>query len=343
MLNAVIRKARLATLGCALLSCASRGPATTVGAAPTDAGTIDPSDIDQTVTLSVQPFTVPAGAEVYMCQVFANPFSSEADLVWMQGVMSKGSHHFFLFSIDPLSTLVGGYSTSLSPCPKAGFEFHPFPFLSQQPVWTVQYPPAPDGSLMGYPLQPSNFLMINVHYLNPGSAPIQATASIALKSAKPGVVKTHVGSLFLSQGNLSIPPSATRSNPTISTSVWNGNPLAASPDGSYSIFASWSHMHKWGLELWASSNDQTFYSETNWSEPGLFWHLPGYSNPTTAMGNATPVAMTAAQAISWSCKDYNDTGAPLAFGESALTNVMCIYVASYYPANPDSPDVLISN
>jgi hypothetical protein len=312
-------------------------------AGPPDAGTIPDSDIGQTVTLAVQPFMVAPGAEVYMCQLFANPFTSEADLVWMQGTQGVGSHHFFLFSMDPFTTLSANYSTTLAPCPNAGLEFHPFPYLSQQPEWTVQYPPAPDGSPMGYPLQATNHLMMNVHYLNTGSSPIMATASIIIKAAKPGIVKTHVGTLFLSQQNMSIPPTATVSNPVNSASSWGGNPNAASSDGSYSIFNSWSHMHKWGLDLSASTNNQTYYSETNWNEPALFWHMAGYRNPSTATGNSTPVKMTTNQSISWSCKYFNDTGKTLTFGESAQTNVMCIYVANYYPANATNPDVLISN
>jgi hypothetical protein len=312
--------------------------ATSSGTGPQDAAISD-AQVEQTVTLTAQPFTVAAGAEVFKCQLFANPFGANADLIWMQGDMSPGSHHFFLFNIDPTSAVV--YSKTLSDCPGAGLEFHPFPFLSQQPHWTVQFPTASDGSPMGYPLAAANYLMINVHYLNTTSAPIQATVSIQIKAAKPGVVKTHVGSVFLNQTTMSVPTTATMANPTDTTGIWGGNPLAASSDGSYTIFSSWSHMHQWGLEFLASTNNQTFYTESNWDSPGLFWHMPGLGqNPTTATGSTTPIHMTASQGITWTCKYYNDTGSPLGFGDSARSSVMCIYIGQYYPASPTTPDVI---
>jgi hypothetical protein len=312
--------------------------ATSSGTGPRDAAISD-AQVEQTVTLTATPFTVAAGAEVFKCQLFANPFGTDADLIWMHGDMSAGSHHFFLFNIDPTSAVV--YSKTLSDCPGAGLEFHPFPFLSQQPHWTVQFPTASDGSPMGYPLVAANSLMINVHYLNTTSAPIQANVSIQIKAAKPGVVKTHVGSLFLNQTTMSVPATATMANPTDTTGIWGGNPLAASSDGSYTVFSSWSHMHQWGLEFLASTNNQTFYTETNWDSPGLFWHMSGFGqNPATATGSTTPIHMTASQGITWTCKYYNDTGAALGFGDSARSAVMCIYIGQYYPASATAPDVI---
>jgi hypothetical protein len=180
-----------------------------------------------------------------------------------------------------------------------------------------------------------------VHYLNATSAPIQASVSIQIKAAKPGVVKTHVGSLFLNQTTMSVPANATMASPTDTTGIWGGNPLAASSDGSYTIFSSWSHMHRWALEFLASANNQNFYTESNWDSPGLFWHMPGFGqNPATATGSTTPIHMTASQGITWTCKYYNDTGAPLGFGDSARSSVMCIYIGQYYPASATTPDVI---
>ena len=79
-------------------------------------------------------------------------------------------------------------------CAGKGLEFHPFPFLSQQPDWTVSYPTDSAGMPMGYPLVGANYVMINVHYLNTTSETITANVSITITPAKAGVVKTHVGS-----------------------------------------------------------------------------------------------------------------------------------------------------
>ncbi len=316
------------------------------GGTPFDSG-VSTGDVGQTVTLNATPFQVAAGAEVYKCEVFANPFGGAADLVALHGTMSAGSHHFFLFSINSANAAVEpvempGALNTLGSCSGNGIEFHPYPFLSQQPDWTVTFPKASDGSPMGYPLAASNLLMVNVHYLNATAAAITANVKITIEAAKPGVVKTHVGTLFLNQNPINIPVTP-MSAPVLTTKSWGGNPGAASTDGSYYIFTSWSHMHRWGLDINASTNGQVFYDETNWDSPALFYHgnVPaGATNPPTASGASSPVHMAANQGISWTCKYYNDTTGTLTFGDSAKSNVMCIYMGQYYPADPTNPDVI---
>jgi hypothetical protein len=57
-----------------------------------------------------------------------------------------------------------------------------------------------------------------------------------------------------------------------------------------------------------------------------------------------PVQMTNTSPITWSCSYYNDTEMTLGFGDSALNNTWCVYLAQYYPANTTTPDILgISN
>lgn len=303
---------------------------------------LEPDEIGQTVTLTASSFQVAPNAEVYKCEVFANPFGGAADLLRLHGVMSAGSHHFFLFNLSALEAAVEPAVGTLGDCTGQGIEFHPFPFLSQQPDWTVQFPRASDGSPMGYPLIAGNYLMINVHYLNTSSAAITAKVSITIDAAKPDVVKTHVGTLFLDQSSLSVPVTPMTS-PVSESKSWGGNPGAVSADGSYDIFTSWSHMHQWGVDFTASTNGQVFYDEKNWDEPGLFWHSPGITNPATATGTLSPIHMTSSQSISWSCSYYNDTGATLTFGDSAISNVMCIYLGQYYPASPTAPDVIYNH
>src|SRR5580704_8430454 len=117
------------------------------------------SDLGPPITLTMDSFTVAPNTENNKCQQFGNPFGKDVDLVKMVGSMSAGSHHFFLFNMTPST---GRNTTAaLEPCPDKGLEFHPFPYLSQQPEYTVQY-----GAGMGYPLVGQNGLMMNAHYLN---------------------------------------------------------------------------------------------------------------------------------------------------------------------------------
>ena len=302
----------------------------------TDAPAPADADIGQTVTLTADPFTVAPGDEVYKCQTFPNPFGTDVDLIYMDGLMSQGSHHFFLFNLDPVTVqgriaaaALSGTNdeappTPLHPCLGNGIEFHPFPYLSQQPHWIVSYPRRD----MGYPLSGQNALMINVHYLNSGSNPIAAAVKISLTSAAPGVVTTHIGTIFLNNSTFSVPP-APASSPQSYAKTWT--PSSGALPSTYDIFTSWSHMHRTAVDFQASVNGKVFYEEKSWDSPPLFLQNP-------------PLSMNDSDSITWSCSYYNDTGTTLSFGDSAVNNVMCIYMGQYYPvvdpANPDLIEVL---
>jgi len=269
----------------------------------------------QVVTFTMDSFVVAPGAEVYKCQQLGNPFGKNVDFVYYEGHMSQGSHHFFLFNMDPSTNRT--QKAPLADCPSKGLEFHPFPYLAQQPNWNVGYPEPG----MAYPFVSSNGLMINVHYLNSGSSPITAQVSIKITLAAPGTVTTHVGNIMLNNTFFSVPANVPMSSPVAETKSTAPLPNA------YSIFTSWSHMHRTSVKFTASANGSVFYTETNWDTPQLFKHTPY-------------MQMKGGTSISWSCDYYNTTSQALAFGDSAINNVMCIYLGQYFPADPNNPDIV---
>jgi hypothetical protein len=299
---------------------------------------IPASDLGAPVTLTAATFQVAPGAEVYKCQVFANPFGGvTTDILRMHGVMSAGSHHFFLFNVSSLEAAVEPPQGTIGDCAGKGLEFHPFPFLSQQPDWSVDYPAAANGSPMGYPLVGQNLLMINVHFLNTSSAPISASVQITITPAKAGVVSTHVGTIFLNDSKASVPANTPMASPTHTNQTWPGD---GSLPANYSIFTSWQHMHRTALKFTATTNGNTFYTDTNWDSPNLFVHAPNMTEPPTATGMPSAIPMTNTQSITWDCTYYNDTASTLSFGDSAVSNVMCIYLGQYYPASATAPDIV---
>ena len=50
-----------------------------------------------------------------------------------------------------------------------------------------------------------------------------------------------------------------------------------------------------------------------------------------------PLKMKAGQANTWQCLYTNPTSMDMPFGDYAQTNVMCIYIGQYYPADTTSP------
>jgi hypothetical protein len=198
-------------------------------------------------------------------------------------------------------------------CAFGGLEIHPFPYLSQSPHLVQSYP---DG--MGSFVSASTGFMMQTHFLNPGASPIQASARITMSVAKPGTITAHVGTIFMNQTFMAIPPTP-KTNPIASSKS------CALPQD-VNLLSSWSHMHQWALGFQASANGQPFYHTSQWSEPPVFAH-----NPPLHFGSGT--------SVTWNCDYYNDTGTTLTFGESANKNVMCIYVGQYYPADPNNASI----
>jgi hypothetical protein len=302
------------------------GPGVVLG----DASVSD-SELGTPVTLTMDSFTVAANSEVYMCQQFGNPFGKDVDLVKMVGSMSMGSHHFFLFNMTPST---GRNTTAaLEPCPDKGLEFHPFPYLSQQPEYTVQYGPG-----MGYPLVGQNGLMMNVHYLNVSATAVTPKVTIAIYPAKAGTVTTHVGTIFLNSQSIYVPAETPQTNEVAATK--SNVPIG---DEGYTIFTNWSHMHQYATDFQASTGGALFYEEKQWSEPPLITAGTGMNQSPLL-----PKTMAAGASITWTCMYYNPTTQPMTFGDSAMTDDMCIYLGQYYPAdgtptsNANYPDVIVS-
>jgi len=310
----------------------------TVKAYP-DAAPIPTTELGTPVELKLDAFDVPPGGEVYKCQQFGNPFNGKAaDIVQLDGYMSPGSHHFFLFNMDSVSGR--NKAAPFGDCPGKGIEFHPFPYLSQTPGHFVVTYPSPE---MGYPIATDHGLMINVHYLNTSSKPLPVQASIKIWPANPGFVKTHVGTIFENQTKLTVAWGEDH--------VWHSTtnaPGGLSPlSKPYTIFSHWSHMHKWATDFQMSIGGTMVYEEPDWGEPRLITAVndPLHKLPIQVPGN-TP--------LTWKCQYTNNgsmypktTGAAvdgsLTFGDSAQFNVMCIYMAQYYPAQdglPGYPDVV---
>jgi hypothetical protein len=276
------------------------------------------AELDQPLTLTMSPFSVPPNSEVFKCQQFGNPWGQDIDIVKMDGYMSPGSHHFFLFNMDP--TTLRTQAAPIGDCPGKGIEFHPFPYLSQTPGhYIVTYPEAN----MGYPIVPTNGLMMNAHYLNIGSQPTTPTVSITIYPAKPGVVTTRVGSIFLNNTLFSVPANTT-------TPTWYPKTQTPITSEDYTIFTNWSHMHQYSSDFQTLTNGTKFYDEMNWSEPKL---ITSDVDPMHLL----PLKMKAGQAITWQCLYTNPTSMDMPFGDYARTNVMCIYIGQYYPADTTSP------
>ena len=261
----------------------------------------------KTVTLTMGPFTVPAGTEVFKCQNFANPFGGQdTDIDEYDEQMTEGSHHMFLFFA------AGATDSAVADCSAGGLTFGPYPFGAQTPTATLTYP---DG--VGSRIPGTMGFMMNAHFLNATAKDFQATLTVTMHVAEPGSVKQYAGVVFMNNISLVIPPTNTPYQATSSCIL---------PQDMY-VLESTAHMHQRADSFVATTGGQTLYTTQSWSNA-----VPEKYTP--------PMQLKAGTDIDWTCTYTNDTGAPLTFGESAERNVMCIYMMQFYPlADPSNPTI----
>ena len=270
------------------------------------AADVDPN-ATYSVTLTTDTFTVPPNSEVYKCQDFANPFQGQAvDINRYDLEMSLGSHHMLLF-YSP-----GATDGPLIDCPQGGLQQGPYTFGAQSPKATQTYP---DG--VGAAIPAAMGFTVNAHYVNTGSTALQGLVKVTMFVARPGITTQHAGVLSFILTSISIPPTnqpypvtGTCSIPTDVNVLWTG-----------------AHMHQRATQFIATSGSTTLYQTDQWSEP-----------PSLAF--SPPLALAANSNVTWTCTYVNDTGNTLTFGESALTNAMCNFSATFFPVqDPSNPVV----
>jgi hypothetical protein len=293
-----------------LISCSGNDGGTTAG---NDSGVLINAETDysQTKTITMDPFPVPAGTEVFYCQIFANPWRKQVDIKTYDLSMDEGSHHMFAFYQSNAS------DGPVAPCPAGGLTFGAFTFTSQQPKLTETFP-----DTVGATIPTTSGFNMMAHYLNTTSEPLTAHVSLTMYIAKTGVVTNHAGVIYENNVTMTVPPTG---EPYVSTD-------SALLDQDVNIMAAVSHMHKFATSFVATTttpegSTQPLYQTTSWDQPKTAFFT-------------TPLHLPKGTSINWSCTDVNTTGETLTFGEYAQTNVMCISVSIFYPVTNINNPVL---
>jgi hypothetical protein len=248
-------------------------------------------------------FSVPAHGEVFYCQTFPNPWGAQVDIKTYSLDMSTGSHHMFAFYQANVTS-----KGALAQC--SGLTYGAFTFTSQSPDLTQTYPVT-----VGATVPATTGFNMMVHYLNTGSTPISTHVALTMYVAKPNVVTQHAGVIFLNDAGISVKPGVS----TTSTSYVL--PQAVT------ILTSDSHMHQQATNFVATAGSTTLYTTNDWNEPVAKTYNP-------------PLQLPAGTNITWSCTYNNMSQTTLTFGESAMTNVMCISVSIFYPVTDVNNPVL---
>jgi hypothetical protein len=255
----------------------------------------------QTFTLSTTPFDVPPGGEMYMAQNFKNPVGKDVALVQSHTVMTKGSHHMFVFHSVLFNADSNGTGIT------DGTEFHPYLTLAQSPDSVDTYP-----SGVGQVLPSTEGLRIDMHYINTGTDPLSAKVDVTFTYIDPTTLQHPASMIFLDNTGLRINPNAM------------GQKVGADYTLPYPItlLSAVSHMHSRGVHFTANAGSNMIYDGIAWEDP-----KPQVFSPPMPISGG----------IHWECTYDNTSSNTITFGEHAQTNEMCILTALFYATASTSP------
>jgi hypothetical protein len=254
------------------------------------------------LAFTMDPFVVPAGGEAFTCK-YVPPSGVEAWVGRMHATMSAGSHHLVVFRVD---TTAGAPAPGQHPCnqldPPDGFDGLLYVAQSQESSYTL-----PDG--LGMYLAPTTGLYFQSHYVNATAHDLTATVSFDVDTMPATQVRETAGVAFLNNDQLTIPVGQHR--------AWDDCTV---PSDRHLLVAA-GHMHSHGTAFDAFLDGAPIY------------HADG-SDATLHAWDAPGILLSGGSTLRFQCSYENDTGAPLVYGNSGLTNEMCVFIGLYYPA-PD--------
>ena len=253
-------------------------------------------------TYSLAPFSLGPGEEKINCY-YVPPSGVDRYLNRIVVDMNAGSHHLVVFRVKDDKGLP---ATGPTPCTQLDLPSGLDGMLpgSQQLHSEI---PLPDG--VALLLAKDEGLYFQSHYINATVKDIITTSvTYNFTTVDAALVKQKAGMIFYSNYGLNVPPGmsiATRS---------------CSAPQDMNLITATGHMHKHGLTFDATVAGASIYHTDHWDEPnGALFPAPGQ-------------AVKKGDPIQWACAYNNDTNATLVFGNSAVTNEMCIFAGIYYPA-----------
>ncbi len=255
--------------------------------------------------------TVPAGGEIFRCKYITLP-DQDLDIETFEHEYTVGSHHILL------------YPTSLTPeqadAVPSDFDCNEVGELgqtglaygaSEEPIGSQSFPPR-----VALKLGRRQVVLLEAHYLNTTDAELEATVVVRLfPAAEPAEIAA--GNLFFYNYSILVPPA-----PGVSTSAMSCEIPAA-----INLQFAASHMHRRGTHYASNLIDpsgasRVLHETDDWesAEPDAF---------------APALTIAGGSRIDFSCHFRNDMPFAVTEGESAETNEMCMFIASYWPQQPE--------
>jgi hypothetical protein len=303
------------------------GAAAACSQAPGDAPAVDLTPPSMTgagtLTLRLGPFDLKAGEETTRCITAHLPTTAAIDIQQIS-TQQHLSHHVIFYREVPDRA-----DTGIVSCP-------PLNLLgagSRAPLYIGENNRAEDSQLVlpagvGYHLAAGQAYTIEGHFLNASTSAQQAYADVVLQLAPEGTTLVPADMIFISAVSvLNKSYDGTKSGlpPLRATTADPAFLVMPSSLAEAQVFALTTHQHRFGTRAeierttGLGAAGTSLYVNTDWEHPALKHFQP-------------PLVFSAGEGLRFTCAFNNTSTSYVKFGDSALTDEMCIIWAYYYPS-----------
>jgi hypothetical protein len=283
------------------------------GTTSSSAGTGGTEPGTTTLVATMGPYSIPAGEEAVKCIVVSLGNPAPAFVRKFRTKLEPGSHHMIVY----LST----EAENLTPfnCQSFGAAGGSAIFIAQQAQSELDFPKDPNGVPVGLELAANQTLRLEMHYINPTSAPLDVvgTAEMDVLPNTSQIIKSG----FAFEGAFSIPTIPEQGEADTGVRFQQGIP------GTH-VFALTTHQHHLGTEMkvWfaddVSDTSKLVADSLSWSDPPLVLFTPPLDFP-----------LGGTKGFAYDCHWKNPTATPVHGGLGA-NDEMCFFWHYYYPVAP---------
>lgn len=268
---------------------------------------------------------VAAGSETHRCRFVKVDSAFKGYITSMRHEYTPGSHHLVLFRTD-LTEIAAGSEGDLD-CYAKGRDVMAHArgvlYASQTASGSTTLP---EG--VGLPIAAGEVLLLQAHYLNPGTAPLDAKVDVQVAVVPDTTpMRAEAGVLFFYDPFIVVPPGG-RASALMRCAIAKD----------ITLLSGVSHMHKRGIGFQAfvdppapaaELTSTPFYTSSDWNHPEAL---------------AAPLAIAAGSKLRFRCDYQNAAGADQVIqGQSAELDEMCVFTGLYYPAMTQRDDLCMGN
>lgn len=259
------------------------------------------------IALPANAVTIQPGQEAYYCYYKVVPGGQAINVGAFQSWMTSGaSHHFITYTgTGTDGALTGGAANTTVACnPSANWVYAT---STSGQIIELKFP---DG--VGLPMPANQVVILNMHFLNPGSTAVSPEVKLNVLYAKN--LQYTAQAMVSFNAGIYVAPGASQTVRGTCT-----------PPAGSKFFAYTTHSHKHATEL-----------DVNYVSGGVTTNIVKslqWDNPDVALWNAPNfLTIKAGDQLTYSCAYTNTGTTAVTVGETAATNEMCMSIGYFFPA-----------